>query len=388
MKTIFVLGRQPAIGTAEIESILGPDAIDLANKHAVMADSDNYKSLMNRLGGTTKLGKLLTFLPYCDWPKIQKYLLESLPEHVNYIPDGKIRLGLSVYGLNISPKQINTTGLLLKKEVKKLDRSVRVVPNKSKELNTAQVLHNQLTGPTGMELLLIADGNRTILAQSVSVQDIDSYAARDQMRPKRDARVGMLPPKLAQIIINLSKPSNQSTILDPFCGTGVILQEAFRIGYNVCGTDIDDRMTEYSEANLTWFSNGVRGPWKIAVGDATTYTWKALGSFDTIAAETYLGRPFASTPDRSTLDKVIQDVDIIHKKFFINVARQTNTGFRMCVAVPAWKTKNGFLHLPVLDSLEKLGYTRQSFVHADNQELIYHRPDQVVGRELVVIVRK
>ena len=29
---------------------------------------------------------------------------------------------------------------------------------------------------------------------------------RDQNRPKRDARVGMLPPKLAQIMINLANP--------------------------------------------------------------------------------------------------------------------------------------------------------------------------------------
>lgn len=58
------------------------------------------------------------------------------------------------------------------------------------------------------------------------VQDIESYTARDQARPMRDARVGMLPPKLAQIIINLALSNNDITeVLDPFCGTGVVLQE-------------------------------------------------------------------------------------------------------------------------------------------------------------------
>lgn len=61
---------------------------------------------------------------------------------------------------------------------------------------------------------------------------------------------------------------------------------------------------------------------------------------------------------------------------------------RICLAVPAWKTRKGFIHLPLLDSLEKLGYTRVSFVHADNNKLIYHREGQVVGRELVVLIRK
>jgi hypothetical protein len=36
------------------------------------------------------------------------------------------------------------------------------------------------------------------------VQDIDAYAERDFERPMRDAFVGMLPPKLAQIMLNLA----------------------------------------------------------------------------------------------------------------------------------------------------------------------------------------
>ncbi len=84
----------------------------------------------------------------------------------------------------------------------------------------------------------------------------------------------------------------------------------------------------------------------------------------------------------------MQDVDTIHKKFLQNVARQTKPGFRLCIAVPAWKTKNGFQHLKTLDSLEELGYTRVSFAHARPKDLVYHREDQIVARELVVLIRK
>ena len=106
------------------------------------------------------------------------------------------------------------------------------------------------------------------------------------------------------------------------------------------------------------------------------------------ACETYLGRPLTSLPDPETLNRIIQDVNTIHKKFLQNVVRQTEKGFRMCIAVPAWKTKNGFKHLPTLDHLEELGYNRVSFVHVKTSDLIYHREDQTVARELVVIVRK
>ena len=107
-----------------------------------------------------------------------------------------------------------------------------------------------------------------------------------------------------------------------------------------------------------------------------------------IAGETYLGRPFSSLPDRETLSGVMQDVNLIHKRFLQNVVRQTQSGFNLCIAIPAWKTPEGFKHLKLLDSLEELGYTRRSFVHADNEDLLYYREGQIVARELVVLIRK
>ena len=84
----------------------------------------------------------------------------------------------------------------------------------------------------------------------------------------------------------------------------------------------------------------------------------------------------------------MQDVNLIHKRFLQNVARQTQSGFRMCIAIPAWKTPAGFKHLKVLDNLEDMGYNRIEFVHVRVEDLIYHREGQVVARELVVLVRK
>ena len=78
------------------------------------------------------------------------------------------------------------------------------MPNNENHLNSAQVLNNKLTSELGCELLLVSDGVNTIIARTTAVQDIDAYTLRDRGRPKRDARVGMLPPKLAQTIINLS----------------------------------------------------------------------------------------------------------------------------------------------------------------------------------------
>lgn len=409
-QSIFILGRQPALGLAELESLLGSETLSKIGDNAALADVNPQDVNFARLGGSTRLAKLLTYLPYTDWKQIEAYIAQELPKHVCCLAPGKIRFGLSIYGLKTNTNQINTSALAMKKVVKNAGRSIRVVPNKTPELNTAQVLHNRLAETLGMELLLIKDGDRTVLAQTVAVQDIEAYTARDQARPKRDARVGMLPPKLAQIIVNMAgshtlsstglRPTAEETanarlihpdpskLLDPFCGTGVVLQEALLMGYDAYGTDIEERMIDYSHENLDWLAtkqNVAGKTYLLETGDATNYTWQ---SFDVIACETYLGRPFSALPPARILDEVMRDVDVIHRKFLKNVASQTNTGFRMCIAVPAWKSKSGFKHLKTLDSLEELGYTRVSFVHASNEDLLYYRESQIVARELVVLIRK
>lgn len=387
-QSLLLLGRQPALGTAEAESLFGADKITRLSKESILLDIPVQSIPFTRLGGSTRAAKVLTYIESTDWNEIEKYLEKELPKYTCCLPEGKIRLGLSVYGLRVNVRRLNATGLTLKKAVKNDGRSVRVVPNKELELNTAQVLHNQLTGPTGMELLLIQDKGRTLLAQTAFVQDIDAYAARDQARPARDARVGMLPPKLAQIIINLSNPGQNDAVLDPFCGTGVVLQEALLMGYDAYGTDLEERMIDYSHKNLEWLAGAhdFSGQnFLLETGDAASFMWQ---DFDRIAGETYLGQPFSAEPNSEKLTQVMQDVDMIHRKFLQNVARQTKPGFRMCIAVPAWFTKNGVGHLKTLDSLEELGYNRVSFVHADNRDLIYHRENQIVGRELVTLIRK
>lgn len=408
-QSVCILGRQPALGMAELESLYGASSMQpLAG--AALLDINPNDIAFNRIGGTMKLAKLLTRLDTTEWAEILKYLTTTLPHHLQSVPEGKIRFGLSLYGLAVKPATINRGGLEIKKVIKHGGRSVRIVPNTAAELNSAQVIHNQLTGPTGMELLLIRQGKRTLLAQTIKVQDISAYAARDQARPKRDPRIGMLPPKLAQIIINLAgthtlsttglpptgEESKKSTLvhpgparlLDPFCGTGVMLQEALLMGYDAYGTDLEPRMIAYSEANLAWLTqrHKVTGSYELLSGDATEFQWQQ--PVDLIASETYLGRPFSAEPTPEALNEVIRGVDTIHKKFLRNVAWQTQPGFRMCLAVPAWKTGSGFRYLPVLDQLTDMGYNRLSFVHVRNEDLIYHRANQIVTRELAVLEKK
>lgn len=391
MQTLFTLGRQPALGLAELESLYGADALQTFGNAAVLVDIDPKSVNFRRLGGATRVCRVLTKLASPYWSDARDYLLKTIPEHEQYVPEGKLTIGLSVIGVKTSTKDIERCLLEAKKRVKALGRSVRIVPNKTSELNAAQILHNNLTGSNGWELVVIGDGTHAYLVQTIAVQDIEGYAARDQARPYRDARVGMLPPKLAQTIINIAaghlEPKGK-TVLDPFCGTGVVLQEASLMGYDVFGTDLEPRMVEYSVGNLHWLREkfAVDGEYvRIEPGDATSHKWDH--QLDAVASETYLGQPYATLPPLEQLQKNIRFVDKLHRDFLFNLQKQITKGTRLCLAVPAWRTSVGFKHLPVLDHLKELGYNEVKFIHATKDKLIYHRENQIVGRELVVLIR-
>lgn len=387
MQFVAILGRQPRLGVAELERVYGADSVTpIFDSEAALIDADIDAADLRRLGGSVKLAKVLTILDTTNWRDLEKYMAKTLPDHLQYVPEGKFRFGISTFGLNIETNAINMTGLRLKKITKNTGRSVRVVPNKAPALNSAQVLHNQLTTPIGWELILVRQGKKTVLAQTVAEQDIEAYAARDQARPARDAFVGMLPPKLAQIMINLAAPLESSTILDPFCGTGVILQEAALMGYPVRGTDLSDKMIDYSRKNLEWLREkfSVEVAFDLNQADATDTEWPR--PYDAVVCETYLGQPFSAPPSPAKLEQVTNNCDHIISEFLKNIASQINPGTPLCVAVPAWRGKDGWhTHLPLIKRLEQLGYRRIEFKNVDVKDLLYFRPDQVVARELLVL---
>jgi len=393
--SVFILGRLSALGRAELESIYGAAHLEPVGSQAMASDVSPADIDFARLGGAVRVGKVLAQVPTIAWPEIQRFLIQHLPEYLDALPaEGKVKLGLSAFDLAVNTQALLRTGLELKKVCKKSGRSARVVPNENLELSSAQVLHNQLCGEMGVELLLMRSGNQTLLAQTTAVQDINAYAHRDQNRPKRDARVGMLPPKLAQTIVNMAAgplpPQEDTVVLDPFCGTGVILQEALLMGYGAYGTDLEPRMVDFTRQNLEWLSTHhgatATNP-LLEAGDATSHFW--TGRFAAVASETYLGRPLSSWPTGTDLREIITTCNIILEKFLRNLGGQLPSGTRLCLAVPAWKSPSDHIsHLPLLDHLEEMGYNRVSFEHARNAELVYYRPEQLVARELLVITRK
>lgn len=416
---IAILGRQPALGMAELERVFG-DVTWFTDQSAII-NSPQFD--IERLGGTLKAGRVVAELPNGDWRKASMKLVHAYTQAWSN-RDGKITLGISAYGFAVSERDVQKTGIILKSKLKEKNVSLRLVPNAEPALNTATSHHNKLgLSDNKVELLVVrSSSGKIIIAESTGSQNITSLARRDQERPKRDAFVGMLPPKLAQIMINLTASSsnrarnplltdatpqehlhpaqvsneaaahsagNRPTILDPFCGTGVLLQEALLLGYDVYGTDLSDKMIDYSRINLDWIKtiSHANGSYILAHDDAMTATWQQ--PIDAVACETYLGQPFSAPPSPSKLVEVRGNCNHIIESFLRNIASQLSSGTPLCVGVPAWQSTDGsFTHLPLINNLEQLGFTQVEFKNVRTPELLYYREDQIVARELLVLVKK
>ncbi len=433
---IALLGRQPEISLAELAAVFGADCVNRISQQFAKVQTSQFD--ITTLGGTIKCAKVITELPASRTDKASllaasRFITQHYQAKWAHSPH-KITLGLSAYNLAVGARDVQKTGLILKSSLKKSGTSLRLIPNDQPALSTATAHNNKLGGsPHKVELLLIkTTDRRLIIAESRGVQNITAYTRRDRHRPKRDAFVGMLPPKLAQIMLNLalgagslahqkscsnsatgsaSSLSDKSmvlrtalpdafdleetagslaavTILDPFCGTGTVLQEALLAGYDVVGTDLSQKMVDYTTENLSWLQSTFTAPSRpvgrvidIHQADATSHHWPNSTHLTAVVCETYLGQPFSAPPAPQKLAEVTGNCNHIITSFLANIRPQLTPNTPLCIAVPAWYDTSGqAAHLPLIKHLQKLGYHQ-----LNRTPLIYRRPDQVVARELLVL---
>ena len=380
---IALLGRQPEISLAELAAVFGADCVNRISQQFAKVQTSQFD--ITTLGGTIKCAKVITELPASRTDKASllaasRFITQHYQAKWAHSPH-KITLGLSAYNLAVGARDVQKTGLILKSSLKKSGTSLRLIPNDQPALSTATTHNNKLGGsPHKVELLLVkTTGRRLIIAESRGVQNITAYTRRDRHRPKRDAFVGMLPPKLAQIMLNLAlgagsltrqRPHDNSvtssdsslsdksmvlrtalpdafdleevagiraavTILDPFCGTGTVLQEALLAGYDVVGTDLSQKMVDYTTENLSWLQSTFTAPGNIIdihQADATTHRWPNSESLAAIVCETYLGQPFSAPPTPQKLAAVVGNCNHIITSFLTNIHPQLAPNTPLCIA--------------------------------------------------------
>jgi tRNA G10 N-methylase Trm11 len=378
---IAILGRQPELGLVELESLLGADKVrPFGRSAALLAAAPD----LSRLGGVVKLGRIISDV-YLDDVSCMIHEIEVWEAVESLVRErsGKVPFGISVYGGKYSAGEVARASYEYKRQLgEKAESSLRaVVPSgRSTELNAAQLKSNKIL-ERGFELMVVCSGKDAFAAFTTAVQDVDWYSKRDYDRPKRSAKVGMLPPKLAQVMVNTT---STSMVVDPFCGMGAVLQEALLDGREAAGSDSSADMVHASRSNLVWLAGQIAAPlpdWRVEQADAREVT---LPKGCSVVTEGYLGTPLAHSPVPAQLKSLRAGLKPLYRRALAHWARKLPAGAEVTITVPAWRVQGKWQYLGLVDELPALGYTSKSFQHV-RTPLLYARPDQVVGRQLLML---
>ncbi len=396
MKYFFALGHQPKLSLAEIKSVLSPltDFVikNISSEICIIETKGkiDLNLMQEKLGGTIKIGEII------NESEGNKILFPTLLNMVNKIcsnlNNSKIFFGFSLYNLGAKlldfsflMRQTNLLALKLKNKLKEQRLSSRWVSSKKRILSSVIVRKNKLL-KNGFELVFLIDSNKVFWGQTLTCQDFRAYEIRDFKRPERNIERGMIPLRLAKIMLNLAdkEKSYSQTILDPFCGFGTILQEAAQLGYSrLTGSDNDMKVVEGTKENLKWFASfGPKFQANIFQSDARKISQKIESfSIDLIVTEPYLG-PLKIRDWRLEVKKISN----LYIAFFKEFKKILKPNGRICIIFPAFLDSSKDLHfLPILEELRRMGWKIQPFVDGTKRgSIIYSRSAQFVHREIFI----
>ena len=407
MKYIFHLGRIPSLSVAELQIMLKKFevkyTVKFISKEMLTLDIENeinFKNFLIQIGGTKKISKIIDSYPNLEEAFIS---IKSIIEKIS----GKKTIGYSFYSRQENEKkEMRDVFEKIRKRFIDIKRSqagktnIRLVfpDNETLELNSASIYKNKLT-IRGVEFNIIISNDKILLSKTIAVQDVESYSQRDYGRPKRDSHIGMIPPKLAQIMINFADIKKGETILDPFCGIGTILQEALLNDYKIIGIDANDKQVENSKENFKWLSERyiLEYPdYKIFQSDVGNITRKIkANSIDAIVTESTLGPVYKKLPTIKEMKQNFSKLEKIYLKFFQISKTVLRKKANLVITLPAYKIKPGqYLFVPFIDNLRKIGYsvtcpldegliTKHTRITSRNS-IIYDRADQTVAREVII----
>ncbi|MFA5348017.1 MAG: DNA methyltransferase, partial [Methanoregula sp.] len=118
-----------------------------------------------------------------------------------------------------------------------------------------RLIGTMISGPVslenpGTEYRAILSEDRCYFGKVLFRNDRGTFDARNP--GKRDFfHPGVMMPRIARTLINLTCVHDGDILLDPFCGTGGILIEAEMLGTSSVGSDFDPLMADGSRQNVT-----------------------------------------------------------------------------------------------------------------------------------------
>ena len=409
----FTLGREWKISLAELFSLFWAESYrthseELALFQIIGYSDEQIQKKFLTIGGSIRVMRVLSETSEKTFPTDVIHELKKREK------TGKITFALGAYGTEF---RLSDIGLRIKKTLIESGYSARIANIENININAAAFKKEKLSKSLS-EYNLLKLEHTNYLAVTLACQDIDAYASRDTGK-SRDMHVGMMPPKLVQMMLNLAKEEQKVSIYDPFCGLGTTLIEGANMGIlGLYGSDISHDMVKASEKSLEEFiktekvwQDRIKAVWGTPNKDFSslksgifqldaTQIAKAFSEHKVpldimIVSEGYLGEVMSARD--IVLEKVQNErrkLALLYSKFF-EWLKNANFSNNIVMTFPFWNIGWSYSYFTeIYDILEKNGFVCISLLPGEmglntrKGSLLYRRENQTVGREIIKIQKR
>lgn len=371
----FALWREYKLSIAEIFAVFSEGKAVFYDKDVLIIENINEKSVLEKadfLWWTIKIFKVIDN--------------DIIDDALNI--EWKFKYGVSTFWDKKNLKEIlNSTKKILKENW----LSSRFINKDFKNLSSAQIIWEKLV-KNGTDYSFVFDGDKKYTWKTIWVQDIDSYSKRDYSKD-RDMQTGMLPPKLCQMMINIS---SWKTIYDPFVWLGTVLIESILMwNKKVYWSDLNQSMVEHSRNNIFKFAqenNVILEDVEFIKLNAKFINESSIlleKNIDAIVTEWYLWEIMTQKNiSIERIDKQKESLISIYEKFFENL-KKIKYEWNIVICFPFWEISWKYIYfeeiyktLSILCDIQPLFPTSFENITTKVWSLLYKREKQLVWREI------
>lgn len=385
MRFAFILGHVPVLSSIEAKKMIPDLEVEgvIGNVLIGSCSLSDPSGVMNRMGGMVKIARFEKRVPLDRLEEVSSSLLASR------VPEGKITFGVSWFGgLECSDR----FAMRVKQQLKELGRSVRHVRGKEAVLNGAELAFNEFGKPGRVELCLVpaGDSKEVELFVTEAFQDVGSFVELENVLGARDDRSGVLPLRLAKMLVNISGASPSDTLLDPFCGSGILVSVAATLGFQtIIASDSTPKAVADTKLNLTNVDEILKtsASWNVVQRDVRALSRVTpANSIDSIITEPYLG-----PQTRAANQKELEQLTELYHASFKEFRKIVKPGGRVLFIFPVINSTQDFDE--VQKSIRGMGFQKIDLMDGirewfpDEIEPVYSRPRQRVKR-LITLWKK
>ena len=388
---LFVLGKHTELSRAELQPF-GDEILFEPEVNLLLADNlrfENPRNLpktkeqifLDRLGGTIRMAKVIGEF------KSKKQLVEEIFKNSEPSENStNVKIGVSAFqtGNGFLPEFLK----LVKNYFAGKKVPVRLENSGGKNMTSGQIFDRKLL-KKGAEFIIWQRGNSFLLTKTVANQNLRNYVLRDRRKPFSDSKMGMLPPKLAQILINLTNPEFSAKIVDPFCGSGTICTEAAVMGFKTIGSDLNEEFLAGAKKNFHFFAEKFRfekNKGEFFVSNVASFPWEKYRE-KVMVTEGWLGENFDRTPNLDKIEKEAVKVLKMWVRAFQNMEKDGPQKIAMCLPCWNFRGKNISIAKKLFAKISKSSYNPLA-LFANQETFIYKRDNAFVAREICVLERQ